>query len=319
MKHQDIKNITIAGGSGMMGVGIAQIFAAGGRNVTIKTRNVAKCSAVEDMSGQLDMFIQEGLLEESKKSEILDRINITADAIEAYENADLIFESVPEVMDIKHATFQEMEKYARPDCIFASGTSVKSITEIAEVVEKKDRVIGMHFWNPAVLIPLVEVIRTEDTDDAIFQVAFDLLEDCGKAPAKCMKDVPGFLANRLQHALWREAFYMLDEGIADPKTIDDCIKNSFGFRVPQLAPFENADMVSTELSLNIHKYMFEHLYSGVEPSKKLQELVEQGKSGFATGEGFQNWTPEQATESKNNLFKYLIDQTKYRREQLEEA
>lgn len=319
MNHKDIKNITIVGGSGMMGVGIAQIFAAGGRNVTIKTRNVAKCTAVEDMSGQLDMFIKEGLLKEEQKPAILDRINITADAIEAYQNADLIFESVPEVMEVKHATFIEMEKYARPDCIFASGTSVKSITEIAEVVEKKDRVIGMHFWNPAVLIPLVEVIRTEDTDEAVFQASFDMLEDCGKAPAKCMKDVPGFLANRLQHALWREAFYMLDAGIADPKTIDDCIKNSFGFRVPQLAPFENADMVSTELSLNIHKYMFEHLYSGTEPSSKLKELVEEGKSGFSTGEGFQTWTPEQAADSKTNLFKYLIDQTKYRREQEIEA
>lgn len=312
MNHKDIKNITIVGGSGMMGVGIAQIFSTGGRNVTIKTRNVSKCTAVEDMCGQLDIFIKEGLLQESQKSEILGRIHITADAIEAYENADLIFESVPEVMSVKHATFIEMEKYAPETCIFASGTSVKSITEIAEVVKNKRRVVGMHFWNPAVLIPLVEVIRTEDTDDELFQVAFDLLEDCGKAPAKCMKDVPGFLANRLQHALWREAFYMLDQGIADPKTIDECIKNSFGFRVPQLAPFENADMVSTELSLNIHKYMFEHLYSGTEPSSTLVKLVEEGKSGFPTGEGFQTWTPEEAAQSKADLFKYLIDQTKYR-------
>jgi 3-hydroxybutyryl-CoA dehydrogenase len=312
MNAQDIKNITIVGGSGMMGVGIAQIFASGGRNVTIKTRNVANCSALSDMSTQLDMFIKEGLISEEKKPQILDRINITADVIEAYQNADLIFESVPEVMEVKHATFLEMEKYARPNCIFASGTSVKSITEIAQVVEHKERVIGMHFWNPAVLIPLVEVIRTEDSDEGMFQAAFDLLTECGKSPAKCMKDVPGFLANRLQHALWREAFYMLDAGIADAKTIDDCIKNSFGFRVAQLAPFENADMVSTELSLNIHKYMFEHLYSGTEPSAKLQELVAEGKSGFSTGEGFQTWTAEEATASKTNLFKYLIDQTKYR-------
>lgn len=314
MKSSDIKNITIVGGSGMMGVGIAQIFASGGRNVTIKTRSVAKCSAVEDMSGQLDLFIKEGLIEPSKKDEILDRISITADAIEAYENADMIFESVPEVMEIKHATFKEMEKHARPDCIFASGTSVKSITEIAEVVEKKDRVIGMHFWNPAVLIPLVEVIRTEDSADDVITAAMDLLTECGKAPAECKKDVPGFLANRLQHALWREAFYMLDQGIADAKTIDECIKNSFGFRIPQLAPFENADMVSTELSLNIHNYMFQYLYSGTEPSTTLQGLVANGKSGFKTGEGFQKWTEQEAQKSKDDLFKYLIDQTKYRKQ-----
>ncbi len=312
MAQINIKNITIVGGSGMMGVGIAQIFARGGRNVTIKTRNVTNCKAVEDMASQLDMFIAEGLADPSEKDAILDRISITTDAIEAYADADLIFESVPEVMDVKHATFREMEAYARPDCIFASGTSVKSITEIAEVVEKKDRVIGMHFWNPAVLIPLVEVIRTEDSSDEAIEAAMQLLTECGKAPAECKKDVPGFLANRLQHALWREAFYMADQGIADPKTIDDCIKNSFGFRIPQLAPFENADMVSTELSLNIHEYMFQHLYSGTEPSETLKKLVDEGKSGFKTGEGFQNWTPEQVAKSKDGLFKYLIDQTKYR-------
>lgn len=315
MEPIKIQNITITGGSGMMGVGIAQIFAASGRNVTIKTRNVAGCTAVEDMSAQLDLFIKEGLLETHKKDTVLDRISITSDAIEAYAEADLIFESVPEVMEIKHATFREMEAYARPNCIFASGTSVKSITEIAEVVEKKDRVVGMHFWNPAVLIPLVEVIRTEQSSDAVVQACMDLLTDCGKAPAECKKDVPGFLANRLQHALWREAFYMLDAGIADAATIDSCIKNSFGFRIPQLAPFENADMVSTELSLNIHNYMFEHLYSGVEPSETLKQLVAEGKSGFKTGEGFQSWTPEAAKASKDSLFKYLIDQTKYRQAQ----
>jgi 3-hydroxybutyryl-CoA dehydrogenase len=315
MKHTDIKNITIAGGSGMMGVGIAQIFAAGGRNVTIKTRNVANCSVHEDMSSQLDLFIREGLLNAEQKHSILDRVTITADAIEAYAHADMIFESVPEVMEIKHATFKEMEAHATPECIFASGTSVKSITEIAQVVEKKDRVIGMHFWNPAVLIPLVEVIRTEDSSDDVIQVAMDLLTDCGKSPAECKKDVPGFLANRLQHALWREAFYMLDQGIADARTIDECIKNSFGFRVPQLAPFENADMVSTELSLNIHNYMFQYLYSGTEPSSTLKKLVEEGKSGFKTGEGFQKWTEAEAKKSKEDLFKYLIDQTKYRNQQ----
>ncbi|WED25829.1 3-hydroxyacyl-CoA dehydrogenase family protein [Vibrio sp. DW001] len=312
MNSTDIKNITIVGGSGMMGVGIAQIFAGGGRNVTIKTRSVTNCTAIEDMSGQLDMFIREGLLASDQKDAILDRISITADEIEAYADADLIFESVPEVMDVKHATFREMEAHAKPTCIFASGTSVKSITEIAEVIEKKDRVIGMHFWNPAVLIPLVEVIRTEDSADDVIQASMDFLTECGKAPAECKKDVAGFLANRLQHALWREAFYMVDQGIADPKTIDDCIKNSFGFRIPQLAPFENADMVSTELSLNIHDYMFQHLYSGTEPSETLKKLVAEGKSGFKTGEGFQTWTPEQAVASKEGLFKYLIDQTTYR-------
>ena len=312
MNHQDVKNITIVGGSSIMGIGISQVFAAGGRNVTIKTRNVSKCTAVKDISGQIDLFIKEGLLEKQQKSEILSRINITADAIEAYENADLIFELVPAVMSIKHATFIEMEKYASKNCIFASGTSVKSITEIANVIKNKSRVIGMHFWNPALLMPLVEVIRTEDTDDELFQVAFDVLEDCGKSPAKCMKDIPGFLANRLQHALWREAFYMLDQGIADAKTIDECIKNSFGFYIAQLGPFENADMVSTEVSLNIHNYMFDHLYSGTEPSSTLDRLVEQGRSGFSTGEGFLKWTSEQTEESQINLFKYLIDQTKYR-------
>lgn len=312
MKSSDIKKIAIVGGSGMMGVNIAMIFAKGGRDVCIKTRKIAGNTAIEDMSGQLDFFIKEGLIASSEKDSILDRISITADVEEAYSDADFIFESVPEKMEIKHATFKEMELYARPDCLFASGTSVKSITEIAEAVEHKERVIGMHFWNPAYLIPLVEVIRTEQSSDDAIQSAMDLLSECGKSPAECKKDVAGFLANRLQHALWREAFYMLDNGIADANTIDQCIKDSFGFRLPQLAPFENADMATTELSLDIHSYMFQHLYSGIEPSETLKQLVEDGKLGMKSGEGFQQWTPEQVKERKEGLMKYLIDQTKYR-------
>ncbi|CAH0529524.1 3-hydroxyacyl-CoA dehydrogenase family protein [Vibrio hippocampi] len=314
MNSSDINNITIVG-AGMMGAGIAQVFAASGRNVIMKDLSVTDCSALGDIAAQLDALVCEELIQQSDKEDILDRISITADAIEAFTDADMIIESVPEILEVKQAVFREMEAYARPDCIFASNTSVKSITQIAEVVEKKERVIGMHFWNPAVLIPLVEVVRTEHSSDDVVATAMSLLTECGKAPAECKKDVPGFLANRLQHALWREAFYMVDEGIADPKTIDDCIKNSFGFRLPQLAPFENADMVSTELSLQIHDYMFQHLYSGQEPSETLKRLVREGKSGFKSGEGFQQWSPQQAAQSKQALFQYLIDQTKYRRNQ----
>lgn len=312
MNHNEIKNITIVGGAGMMGVGIAQVFASKGLNVTIYTRSLTNCTAIDDMSKQLDLCIKEGLLDSEAKQSTLQNVEVTADFQYAVSKADLVIESVPEKLLLKQQIFRDIEQYCSPNCIIATNTSVISVTEIAIACVRKERILGTHFWNPAVFIPLVEVIRTEYTDDDVFECIFSLLSAVGKKPAKCMKDVPGFLANRLQHALWREAFYMLDQGIADAKTIDECIKNSFGFRLPQLAPFENADMVGTDLALNIHNYIFQHLYSGTEPSQTLKVLVETGELGFKSGSGFQSWNDDSIAKSKSSLSKYLIDQTKYR-------
>jgi 3-hydroxybutyryl-CoA dehydrogenase len=189
---------------------------------------------------------------------------------------------------------------------------VISITEIAEKSEHRQRIVGTHFWNPPYLIPLVEVIRGKDTADWAMERTYDLLMEVGKHPVRVNKDVPGFVGNRLQHALWREAISIVERGIADAATVDECIKYGFGLRLPVLGPMETADMVGTDLTLAIHDYILRHLESSPEPSPLLKEKVADGDLGFKTGRGFQEWPPETAQQVRHNLMKYLLSWTKVR-------
>ena len=192
----------------------------------------------------------------------------------------------------------------------ATNTSVMSITEIAEKTVDKSRVVGTHFWNPPYLIPLVEVVKGDDTSEEVFDATYDYLKKIGKKPVKCMKDVPGFVANRLQHAIWREALSIVESGIADAPTVDEALRYGPGLRWPILGILENADMIGLDLSLNIQKYIVKYLEDSHEPSKLLQELVDKGDLGFKTGKGYQTWTPEEAQASSTRLKEYLIEVTK---------
>jgi len=149
------------------------------------------------------------------------------------------------------------------------------------------------------------VIRTEWTDDALFERTVALLAWAGKRPVRVNKDVPGFLVNRLQHALWREAIYLVEAGIADAHTVDEGIRYGFGLRLPALGPLENADMVGTDLTLAIHEYIFPHLNNATTPSPLLRELVASGKLGFKSGEGFQSWNEASINNSREHLLNYL--------------
>jgi 3-hydroxybutyryl-CoA dehydrogenase len=181
-----------------------------------------------------------------------------------------------------------------------------SITEIGARTVRKERVVGTHFWNPPYLIPLVEVVRTEHVDPGVVERIMDLLRRVGKHPIDCKKDVPGFVANRLQHALWREAISIVEQGIADAETVDESIRYGPGLRLPILAPMENADMVGLDLTLAIHDYILPHLEASGEPSPLLRAKVEAGDLGFKSGKGFAEWTPESAEASRRRLAAYLV-------------
>jgi 3-hydroxybutyryl-CoA dehydrogenase len=166
--------------------------------------------------------------------------------------------------------------------------------------------VGTHWWNPPYLVPLVEVVQAEKTDDQTLARTMGLLKSVGKAPAHVRKDVPGFVANRLQHALWREAIAMVAEGICDPATLDSCVKNSFGLRLPVLGPLENADLVGLDLTLDIHKTMIPELDRSAGPSPYLEEQVKAGHLGFKTGQGFRNWSSEEQQILRLQLAQHLL-------------
>ena len=297
----EIKNVLIAGG-GMMGKNIAFVFSS----------NPAYDITVYDLF-PTDVYAgirknTEPLgLSEEELSERLSRISFTTDLdSELIKKADLVIEAVFEDMKVKRETFAKLEERCRPDTIFCTNTSVMSPSEISAELKYRERFVGTHFWNPGHLIPLVEVVKSDATSDETANTVMEVLAAVGKEPVLCKKDVPGFIANRMQHALWREAISIVENGIADAATVDKAVKYSFGLRLPQLGPIENADMVGLDLTYNIHDYILQHLEDSHKPSPLLTKLREEGKLGFKSGEGFQSWTPEQIAESNAALNEYLV-------------
>jgi 3-hydroxybutyryl-CoA dehydrogenase len=298
-------------GAGLMGHGIAQIFASHGHRVSlVDVSDEVLATALENIRANLALMAQSGIGGPEEIESALGRIKTTRELEEATADAQFVIEAVTENVEIKQRLFQEMDSICSPDCILATNTSVISITEIAKKAQKRHRIVGTHFWNPPYLIPLVEVIKGEETSLKVVDSTMDLLRSVGKHPVKVKKDVPGFVGNRLQHALWREAISIVDKGIADPETVDEVIKNGFGIRLPVLGPIENADMVGLDLTMAIHDYILKHLESSPEPAPLLRQKVKRGELGFKTGQGFQRWSMEEVERSRKRLIEYLLKWTK---------
>jgi len=310
MQAGDIRNVSVIG-AGFIGPGIAQIFASKNYNVhlsDIKGELLPK--AVESIRSNLSLMARKGVIPASEIEVVVGKIKTTTDMGEATSGAQLVIEAVTEDVGLKQKVFQELDRLCPPETILATNTSVISITEIAAKAIRRERIVGTHFWNPPFLIPLVEVTKARDTSDEVMEITFEVLKSAGKHPVKCLKDVPGFIANRLQHALFREAISIVENGITDAATVDEAIKNSFAIRLPVLGPMETADMVGLDLTLSIHDYILKYLESSPQPSPLLKEKVEKGELGFKTGKGFQIWSAEEANKSRQRLLEYLIEWTK---------
>ncbi|WP_337987961.1 3-hydroxyacyl-CoA dehydrogenase family protein [Dehalobacter sp. DCM] len=304
-----IRNVTIIG-AGLMGNGLAQVFAQDEDARVIMRDVIKKSDPMAEIRANLNQLIEKKAMTEGAAGSILSRVSFTNDLDEAVKDADLIVECIPEIMELKQNLLQEIEQLCKTNCILATNTSVMSITEIASKCQDKSRIVGTHFWNPPYLIPLVEVVKGDETSNETMEAVYDHLKKIGKRPVKCMKDIPGFIANRLQHAVWREALSMVEHGIADAQTVDEALRYGPGLRWPVLGVLENADMIGLDLTLNIHSYILKYLEDAHEPSKLLQELVAKGDLGFKTGQGYQKWTAEEIASSNRRLRDYLIEVTK---------
>lgn len=303
---RNIKEVLIVGG-GLMGKNIGFV-ASSCPDYNITIYDVKPVDVAEGIRTNTKELVEAGVLTEAELNERLSRIGFTDDIdSEMVKKADLVIEAVFENMDLKRETFSKLEERLREDCIFCTNTSVMSPTEISRDLKHRGRFVGTHFWNPGHLIPLVEVVRTDATDQETVDTVMAFMSRIGKKPCLCNKDVPGFIANRMQHALWREAISIVENGIADAETVDIAVKNSFGLRLPQLAPLENSDMVGTDLTYNIHDYVLAHIEDSHSPSPLLTKMKEEGKLGFKSGEGFYSWTQDEIKKCNQDLNKYLIE------------
>ncbi|MEI6799774.1 MAG: 3-hydroxyacyl-CoA dehydrogenase NAD-binding domain-containing protein [Pseudomonadota bacterium] len=290
-------------GAGLMGHGIALTMARAGHEVRVTDPVVeARAALPARVSDSLRLMGVAG----AESAAVLKRISVVHSIEAAVTGASFVFEAAPEKMALKQAIFAEIEAAAPATAILCSNTSVMPITQIMVHLADKTRALGTHWWNPPHLIPLVEVIRTADTSDDAMRTTMELLAAAGKTPVRVEKDVPGFIGNRLQHALWREAVSLVERGICDAKAVDDVIKASFGRRLAVLGPLENADLVGTDLTLDIHATVLADLDNRAGPSALLEQMVAEGRLGMKSGRGFHDWTPDQAQTLRAEVVSHLL-------------
>ncbi|HOQ45972.1 MAG TPA: 3-hydroxyacyl-CoA dehydrogenase family protein [Bryobacteraceae bacterium] len=303
-------------GAGMMGPGIAQIFAAHGHPVQVHDTAGERLATVEErVRANLERLAEYDLADADGIPETLGRISVTQNLEEACAGAGVVVEAITEDLKLKQDLFAELDRLCPPETILCSNTSVMSITEIGSRAKRRERILGTHYYQPPFLVPLVEVVQTQYTAPECMDKIYAMLCAVGKVPVRVLKDVPGFIANRMQHALWREAFALIDEGVCDPETIDIAVKNSFGLRLPVLGPVMAADMVGLDLTLAIHDYVLKHLNASPTPSSTLREHVAKGEFGFKTGRGFLKWDEESIRAAREQLTTYLLETLSRRRAQ----
>lgn len=308
---KDIKKFLVCGG-GMMGSAIAQIL-AGLDGVEVTVYDVFPIDIEAKVRSNMKLLVEKGIVTEADVDAIVSKISFTQDIeSEGVKSAQMVVECVLEDMKMKQDLFAQLEGIVSEDCIFCTNTSVMSPSEISAKCTHRERLCGTHFWNPAFLIPLVEVVKTDATSDEVAETVMDVLTRAGKKPVLCKKDVPGFIANRMQHALWREAISIVERGIADAKTVDDACKYSFGLRLPYLPPLVNSDMVGTQLTYNIHSYVLADLEDRHDASPLLKEMIDAGELGFRAEtvdgqkKGFMSYTEDEIASINSGLNEYLI-------------
>lgn len=288
-------------GAGRMGLGIGFLFASAGRRVALQDPYLAQLAKVPAELRRIASLMG---VDASRVATVEVRETLEA----AVADADFVIEAAPEDLQLKRRLFAELSRTAKPTAILASNTSVIPIGDIAADAFDRSRVIGAHFWNPPYLVPLVEVISAPESSAGVVSRMMDLLRAVGRHPVHVRKDVPGFIGNRLQHALKREAIALVSAGVCDAETVDDVVKMGFGARLAVLGPLEQSDLVGLDLTKAIHDVVLPDLDRTPHTQAYLAGLVAGGHMGMRTGRGFRTWTPEQAEGVRARLESFLSAQ-----------
>ena len=292
-------------GAGLMGHGIAYLLAAAGHTVRVYDPSAEwRKSMPERLESARTLLGGEPAL--------LGRITAHDQMASAMKDTSFVFEAAPEKLPLKQQLFAELESLTALDTILASNSSAIPSTRIGEKLKHRGRVVGTHFWNPPHLVPLVEVTQNEFTSADTVQKTMTLLRAAGRRPVHIKKDIPGFVGNRLQHALKREAIALVAAGVCDADTIDEVVKSGFGARMAVLGPMEQTDLVGVDLTLDIQNTLMADLDRSTEPTQFIKDKVAQGKLGMRTGEGMRKWTPESANAVRDRLRRFLAEQAKAR-------
>jgi 3-hydroxybutyryl-CoA dehydrogenase len=288
-------------GAGLMGHGLAQVFAQAGHQVAIHDPQPATLDSVHERVEQ-NMVALGGV---PPFANVIERIRTFSDIAECVADADFVIEAVPEDLQLKRALFDRLQDLASGRAILATNTSVMPVGDVSAMVRDASRVVGTHWWNPPYVVPLVEVVQAVRTSEQTVSRTIDLLQRAGKQPVHVRRDIPGFVGNRLQHALWREAIALVADGVCDADTVDQVVILSFGPRLAVMGPLETAELVGLDMTLSIHEHVLADLNRDRNPSALLRDLVDRGDLGMKTGRGFRDWPPDAVDQARRMLLRHL--------------
>lgn len=285
MKSQTRGARAVVVGGGTMGADVAIVLARGGSRVTVVDPSEAKREALarhlEDNLAPMGLAHRAALVDTAG----------SLDAV-AWSGVDLVIECIPEKLDLKQALFARLVACCDSATVLASNSSSFPISAIGEGLATQERMFGLHFFMPAHLVPLVEVVLGPESHVDTAEQLCQFMRGCGSVPVLVRKDKPGFLANRMQHALAREAFALIDEGVASPEDVDAAVRFGFGFRFLAAGPVLQRDHAGLEVHCAAAATMYPSLADNKAPARVLRDRVAQGKLGMKTGEGFFSWTPD---------------------------
>lgn len=291
-----IKRLAVIG-AGTMGHGIAQLFAQAGLLVTLTDSDADVLgTAIQRIQASLETCLRHSpvSVDGDRAATVLERIAVASDLADAVSRADFVVEAIFEDLDVKRKVLRQLEEHCPAHIILTSTTSSFCVRDLAVVLGHPERFLATHFWNPPYVIPVVEVMPGDRTSAAAVETTLKLLEKAGKYTALVKKDTPGFIGNRLQHALRREAIALVARGIASPADVDLIARLSFGLRMPTLGPLETVDLGGLDLTQAIHSYLLPELDRSTGPAQLIGDKIAAGELGAKAGRGFYDWPPGRA-------------------------
>lgn len=312
MQADTIHHATVVG-AGLMGADIAVVLTLSGIAVTLVDLSDDHLQlSLERMCVSMESLGKANLATEAQTGQALQIVNGTTDRAAAVANTEFVVESVPEDLALKREIFAALDTEAPPEAILTSNTSSLSITAMAAATRRPERVVGSHFILPGTVLPLVEVVRGDRTSDETMQITFDLWQRAGKQPVMVQKDIPGFIHNRLQHALSREAISLWASGVASAEEIDAVVVNGFGLRLGRVGPLAQRDLGGMVMNVAIAATLYPSLSTLTDAPQAMKDLVEQGALGLEAGRGFYDWSDTDPRATRRDVERALLSDILHR-------
>lgn len=293
-------------GTGTMGHSIALAIAWANMDVTVYGLNDDEIKKAKDgIKSKSNVLKKNEMLDENNVEQIIEHIQFTTD-LESITEASFIIEAAPENLQLKQELYTQFEAHCDSDTIFASNSSSLPPSKIATYLQRPERVLGTHFWNPAHLVPLVEIVQGKKTEEQYIKRAEQLMKKIRKTPILVKKEVVGFVGNRLQFALFREAQHLYESGVASIEDIDTAVQLSIGRRLGLTGPFMTADLGGLDIFKAISDYVFPDLSDKKEAYASINQLVDEGSLGEKTNKGYYDWNKSFSNEIKQKREEELI-------------